>query len=99
MNYELTILKGENSLNRHDDNVDVEIVLADSRVFSATFFTLKNIERLLLEYEATGECASGLYFWSQDMIIVSDLDEPTLRKTIDDLIGSGELFACCSQIK
>ena len=95
MNFELVILNGENSLNRYDDNVDVEITLVDNRVFSATFFTLKNIESLLSNYKTTGECASGLYFWAQDMIVVNDLDEITLRKTIIDLLDSEELYICC----
>jgi len=99
MDFELAILSGEDNLNRYDDNVDVEIVLADNRVFSATFFTLKNIESLLLNYKTTGECANGLYFWAQDMIIVNDLDELTLRKAVNDLIDSEELYGSCSQIK
>ena len=98
MKFELAILTGNTNLNRCD-NVDVEITLSDKRVFSATFFTLKNIERLLSIYKTTGECANGLYFWAQDMIIVNDLDEPTLRKAVNDLIDSEELYGSCSQIK
>ena len=99
MNYDLTVLNGINDLDKYDDNVDVEITLADNRVFSATFFTLENIKNLLLSYKATGECANGLYFWAKDMIIVKELDEDTLRKTINDLIDSEELYSCCSQIR
>jgi len=99
MEFELAILERDNGLNRLDDNVDVEITLADNRVFAATFFTLKNVESLLSNYKVTGECANGLYFWAQDMILVSDLDEITVRQVIHDLIDSKELYSCCSQIR
>lgn len=73
-----------------DYNVDVVVELEDGRAFGATFFTLANIERLMARWAETGECASGLYFWSASPIVVKRLDESVIHRTVRALIASGE---------
>ena len=86
------------SWDEFDDNLDIEITLSDGRQYSATFFTLRNLESLFEKNRRTGECAGGLYFWAVDMILVERLDHETIRATIADLISSGELASACLQI-
>ncbi|HEX7447995.1 MAG TPA: hypothetical protein VF306_10640 [Pirellulales bacterium] len=81
-----------------DDNLDVQITLSDGRRYTATFFTLRNLESLFEKNRTTGECAGGLYLWASDMILVERLDHATIRATIADLISSDELASACLQI-
>ena len=98
MNYELIVYDDENGINSTDDNVDVEVRLDNGKFYTATFFTLENVRSLLTRYKSTGECANGLYLWTVDMIIVENLSKETIRKTVDDLIESGEISSAFSEI-
>jgi hypothetical protein len=72
------------------DNVDVEVRLADGRRFGATFFTLHNLERLFEKNRTTGECAAGLYLWATNMILVRELSIEAVKTTVRDLMTNGE---------
>jgi hypothetical protein len=89
--YDLDILDLGDDLDPLDNNVDVEVRLADGSRWSATFFTLANVQSLFEKYRTTGECRNGLYFFAVDMILVERLDEETIRETTDALLESGEL--------
>jgi hypothetical protein len=80
------------------DNVDVVVTLESGERFSATFFTLKNIELLLRRYRETGECGGGLYFYTTDMIIVECLTADVIRKSVSDLVESGEFRSAMKSI-
>ena len=88
--YKLTIYRGIAPLDSDNDNVDVQVTFPNGERFSAVFFTLRNIEALMKRYKKTGECASGLYFWASDMMIVESLTEKTICKTIDHLLAEDE---------
>ena len=90
---------GCDSWNSCDDNVDVEIELADGRRYSATFFTLQNIHSLMEKNKTTGECAGGIYMWSSNMILVDNLRQETIRRTIVGLLEEGELDAACCRLE
>ena len=66
--------------------IDVEVALSDGSRWSATFFTLANIEALMEKDSRTGENHDGLYFYCTDMIIVRQLDQETIEATIADLL-------------
>jgi len=72
-----------------DLNVDVEVHTESGR-WSATFFTLANIEALMREHAVTGECAGGLYEWAADMIVVRELSYEVIRRTVVQLQRDGE---------
>ncbi|MCZ6698842.1 MAG: hypothetical protein O7D94_07935 [Planctomycetota bacterium] len=72
------------------DNADVHVHLKNGEHYFATFITIRNIEWLFKKNRATGECASGLYLWCCDMIIVERLTEDAVIRTIDDLLEQGE---------
>lgn len=98
MDYKLLIYSNANDINPIDDNVDVEIKLDNGETYVATFFTLENIKKIFNRYEITGECANGLYLWSENMIIIENLSEEIVRKSIDDLIESGEVYTAFKKI-
>lgn len=88
--YKITVHAGLEGLDPLKDNVDVEVVFDDGSRHMATFFTLENIQKLMEEYEQSGECMKGFYFWATDMIIVRRLSRENISKVVGDLIGKGE---------
>jgi hypothetical protein len=72
------------------DNIDIEVQLEDGRRFGATFFTLRSIARVIEKNRNTGECARGLYHWTANMIVVSELSLDAIRRTVRDLIETEE---------
>ncbi|MGW4399389.1 hypothetical protein ACWEHA_29225 [Amycolatopsis nivea] len=73
------------------DNVDVEVRCPDGSRWSATMFTLDEVDRIMRRWEGTGECADGSYFAVPDGLIVR---EPGVRKMAAVLVAmhdSGEL--------
>ena len=81
-----------------DDNVDLWIELDDGRVFTATFFTIKNISTLMRRWRESGESASGAYFWATDMIVVESISEEVIERTIADLIATGKIELCFERL-
>jgi len=97
LKYKISIIAGE-KLTIYDDNVDVEVIFENGEIYSVTLFTLKNIARLLKEYEVSGECASGFYFWASDMVLVNDLKNETIKTVLDDLVETGEFKHACTKL-
>ncbi|MFE6615893.1 hypothetical protein [Amycolatopsis sp. NPDC057786] len=65
-------------------NVDVEVRLPDGSRWSATMFTVAELERLMERWAQTGECGSGSYFWCSDGVIVR---KPGVSFMTEVLIG------------
>ncbi len=95
--YKLTIYSGIAPLDPDNDNVDVQVTFPNGDNFSATFFTLQNIDILMQHYQKTGECAAGSYFWASNMIIVQKLTEQTICKAIDNLLAEEEFASVFSK--
>lgn len=87
---------GENFAD--DENVDIGILLEDGKEYTATFFTIKNLKKLLNGFQKTGEAQGGLYIWAVDMIVVNFLSDEVILKSISDLINSGDIEKACSRI-
>ncbi len=90
LTYAVSIVHYAEIVDPTDDNVDVHVRMESGERYVATFFTLKNVQRLMDGYKQTGECSSGQYFWASDMVIIHDLTDETIRQTVEDLIASGE---------
>lgn len=90
MDFELQIVGSWREIEPNDDNVDVYVTLGDGRKFTATFFTMKNIESLFRKNEGTGECGKGLYLWAADMVIVKRLSEEVVKQAVRELLAVGE---------
>jgi hypothetical protein len=99
MKFELRTPSGAEICPAEDDNVDVLIDISDGRLFSATFFTINNLQTLMKKCRASGECAGGIYIWAKDMVVVESISKETIQLTVSDLIGSGEIESCCSRLR
>ncbi|PIT09529.1 hypothetical protein [Snodgrassella alvi] len=95
----IKILKYDQDLNQVNDNVDVEVFLDNGKRYAATFFTIENIISILNKYKETKECCNGLYFWASDMIIVENLNDKVINKTIQDLIKNEEFHHAFSLLE
>ncbi|WP_326770353.1 hypothetical protein OG978_41955 (plasmid) [Streptomyces sp. NBC_01591] len=71
-------------------NVDVEVHLPDGSRWSATIFTLAEVDRLMRKWEGVGEAAGGRCFWCSDGLIVRDPGIQGIVGVIAKLLASGE---------
>ncbi|MFE2070731.1 hypothetical protein ACFXDH_51680 [Streptomyces sp. NPDC059467] len=72
-------------------NVDVEVTLtADGSRWSATVFTLAEVERLMETWPRTGEGLSGRYFWCSDGLMVRDPGIESMTQVLAGLLDSGD---------
>jgi hypothetical protein len=53
-------------------NVDVEVRLPDGSRWSATIFTVAEVERLTARWSSTGKVLNGRYFRCSDCLIVKE---------------------------
>lgn len=75
-----------------DENVDVEVTDSSGRRWSATFYSLANVDSLLRKWETTGEYGGGIYFFGgRDAIIVRELSHEVIRATVAQLVSDGDL--------
>ncbi|MGW2860264.1 hypothetical protein [Streptomyces sp. NPDC001205] len=71
-------------------NVDVEVHLPDGSRWSATVFTLAEVDRLMKRWEETGEAAGGQCFWCSDGLVVRAPGISGMVTVISELLQSGE---------
>jgi hypothetical protein len=86
----VTVFSAEPLDDVADDNVDIEVHLADGSRWAATVFTVDNLRSLMRKWRSTGEY-SGLYVWAPDMIVVERLSDGCLRDLVDELVAAGDL--------
>ena len=86
----VTVFSAEPLDDVADDNVDIEVQLADRSRWAATVFTVDNLRSLMRKWRSTGE-QSGLYVSAPDMIVVERLSDGFLRELVDELVAEGEL--------
>ncbi|MEU3740061.1 hypothetical protein AB0E78_23705 [Streptomyces sp. NPDC032198] len=71
-------------------NVDVFVTLKDGSRWTATVFTLVEVERLMKLWAGTDEALEGWYFWVSDGLIVRDPGIDSMTDVIAGLIAKGE---------
>jgi hypothetical protein len=91
MDFDITIPSEPEEYNKNDGNLDVFVSL-NGETYMATFFTYKNINKLINTYKETGECLNGRYFWASDMILTEDLNMNTIREVTRDMIYDESFF-------
>ena len=79
-------------------NVDVFVDLPDGSRWSATVFTLAEVERLMNLWASTGEALAGRYFWCPDGLIVREPGTTAIVAVLAGLLESGELRKILLQI-
>ena len=91
MNFKIVFPTGYNIINPDNDNIDINIVLENNKVFFATIFTVENIKHLLDEGQES-------YFSSTDMIITKNITKPEIKKVITEIINEEYIEDICSEI-
>ncbi|MFH8491982.1 hypothetical protein [Streptomyces longisporoflavus] len=71
-------------------NVDVFVTLKDGSRWTATVFTVVEVERLMKRWAGTDEALGGRYFWVSDGLIVRDPGIENMTDVIAGLIENGE---------
>ncbi|MFJ2021415.1 MULTISPECIES: hypothetical protein [Streptomyces] len=71
-------------------NVDVFVDLEDGSRWSATVFTVTEVERLMQTWAGTDEALGGRYFWVSDGLIVRDPGIDNMTQVIAGLIENDE---------
>ena len=71
-------------------NVDVFVDLDDGSRWSATVFTVTEVERLMATWAGSDEALRGRYFWASDGLIVRDPGIDNMTQVIAGLIDNGE---------
>ena len=76
----------EGQWNYDNDNTDVIVTMSNGDRYVGSFFTYSNISSLTEKNMKTGECLSGKYLWSSDMILIDRCSRIDIEKVIYDLI-------------
>lgn len=71
-------------------NVDVFVDLQDGSRWTATVFTVAEVERLMEVWAESGEALGGRYFWVSDGLIVRDPGVNSMSQVIAGLIETDE---------
>ncbi|WP_405283862.1 hypothetical protein V3331_18205 [Gaopeijia maritima] len=94
--YEIVIVTGSEPMDPDCDNVDVVVEFEGGRHHAAVFATLASIKERMTYFRRSGECASGLYFWASDLILIDRLTEDAIARTVSDLVASGDFESAFS---
>ena len=82
----------------NDANTDVIVTRADGSRWGASFFSYKNIQTLTRKNKRTGECFSGAYFWSSDMLLVDEVSRQRIEEVIAQLLNENDFEAIFTQL-
>ncbi len=74
-------------------NVDVFVDLDDGSRWSATVFTVTEVERLMATWAGSDEALGGRYFWGSDGLIVREPGIDNMTQVIAGLIDNAEFSA------
>ncbi len=75
----------EEEINKENDFLDVEVEIAGKK-YRGSVTTTEFIDGRLKYYQETGENQEGCYFCAKGMIVLRDLKEETIKRTLQDLI-------------
>lgn len=91
MNFKIIFPAGYNVINPDNDNIDVNIVLENRKVFFVTIFTLENIRQLINQGHEN-------YFWATDMVIAKNISKQEIKKIITEIVYDEHIEQICSEI-
>ena len=71
-------------------NVDAEVQLPDGSRWSATIFTVAEVEQLMARWSETSEALNGRYYWCPDGLIVKEPGIMAMAEVIMGLLDNGD---------
>jgi hypothetical protein len=90
-NFKITFPSRYQVIDYNNDNIDVNIILENGKVYFGTLFTLLNIEYLINK-------SNNVYFWSTNCVIITELKKETIRIAISKIIADDYLGIIFSDI-
>ncbi|HEX6481637.1 MAG TPA: hypothetical protein VF043_22575 [Ktedonobacteraceae bacterium] len=81
----------------NDTDTDVLVTWDDGSRWVASFITYQHVKTVTDSYKKTGECLSGAYFWTSDMILVAEASRENIEEVIKDLIQTNTFKAVFKQ--
>jgi hypothetical protein len=91
MNYKIRFPTGWTDIDPLNDNIDINVALESGEVYWGTLFTIENIKYLMEKDEQS-------FFWSVDMVIVSELNPKNINDLISDIVDGGAIKQVLSYI-
>ena len=76
------VLVGVDGVDYLDDNVDVEVELADQGWVSYLFVTAKNLSTLLARWQDSGELGRPAFWKPENAVFVADLRAETIVSVV-----------------
>lgn len=96
--FSIEVLSHGRQLDQLCDQVDVEVTFENGVRYSATLFTIAEVQKVMDVHRRSGECGGGKYFWCTDMLLVSRLDAQTIRVSVEELIQKREFQSVFSRL-
>jgi hypothetical protein len=75
------------------ENVDVEVSLSDGTRWSATFMTMREIQKIMDRWRSSGENLGGRYFHSGDLVIVREAGISAIVQAMESALASGDPYS------
>lgn len=97
--FEASFLPGPDEELEAVCNVDVFVDLKDGSRWSATVFTVAEVERLMETWAGSGEALGGRYFWVSDGLIVREPGIDSMTDVIAGLIETDEFSAVFQRLE
>lgn len=72
------------------ENVDVQVTMKDGTRWSATFMSMREIQRVMDRWSVSGECAGDSYFQCPDLVIIRDPGVPAMVRVLEDALAEGD---------
>ncbi|MFK0011367.1 hypothetical protein [Streptomyces sp. NPDC091027] len=80
-------------------NVDLFVTLNDGSRWTATVFTVAEVERLMKVWAESGEALGGRFFWVSDGLIVKDPGVDSMTDVIAGLIETDEFTTVFQRVE
>ncbi|ANN18503.1 hypothetical protein SD37_24665 [Amycolatopsis orientalis] len=98
LSFEVAFLIGADEELDQVNNVDVEVRLPDGSRWSATVFTVAEVERLMARWAETGEHSGGKYFWCSDGLVVRDPGVDNFVRVLAAIHEEGQLTTILNRL-
>ncbi|WP_432846557.1 hypothetical protein ACQPXB_38415 [Amycolatopsis sp. CA-161197] len=79
-------------------DVDVEVRLPDGSRWTATVFTLAEVEKLMQRSTGSDEALGGRYFWVSDGLIVRDPGVSAIVGVLEGLLDNGDFASILQRL-
>lgn len=84
-------------INPLNDFVDISVRFRGS-TYSGAITTTRFIEERMRLFGLSGENGNGSYFCAKDMLVLKNLNDETIRATLEDLVNRGDLKLFLSSV-